>query len=133
MSLNTSIYIDSDVVLDAKTECLRCILDSAVIEVEVEVDFDYSGGCSGSYESPPESPSADYTNIYVTNISFDADTPLVEENIKVLMTKEQKEAIIYFATLEIENNWGSKYEQEAFDSLPDPDDYDPPDDDYDRY
>jgi hypothetical protein len=125
MLLHTSVYIDSNQSLDEKTKCLQSILDNASIEVEVEVDFDYEGGYSGNYENPPESPEFNYTDIYVNNISFDADTPQIEENIKVLMSNEQKEAIVYLATLIIERDWQSKYEQEAFDSLPEPDDYDP--------
>jgi hypothetical protein len=130
MFFHTSVHINYDCIpsLDEKTKCLQSILDNASIEVEVEVDFEYEGGHSGNYENPPESPEANYTDIYVKNISFDADTPQIEENIKVLISNEQKEAIVYLATLIIERDWQSKYEQEAFDSLPEPDDYA---DDYD--
>ena len=125
MSFCTSVYIDSDEMtsLDNRTECLRCILESADIEVEVEIDFDYTPGYSGNWENPPEDAVAEYTNINVTNMSFSAGDDLVEENIKVLITKEQKEAIRYLTELIIDRDWGKKYEQEAFDSLPEPDDY----------
>jgi hypothetical protein len=58
MSFTTTVYIDSDEKLSSKTECLRCILDTAAIYVEVEINFDYKAGYQGDYHNPPEAPES---------------------------------------------------------------------------
>jgi hypothetical protein len=126
------VHIDSSFIpsLNEKTKCLESILSLeslASIIVEVEVDFEYSVGCLGNYESPPEPPSADYRRITVTDISFDTDKQ-TEDNIKALMTNKQKEATTYLAESIIKDNWSETYEEEALISIPSADDYNPHDD-----
>jgi hypothetical protein len=122
-SFYTSVYVDSDEDLATDTECLRCILDVSDIEIELNIDFDWEHGDPGSYDNPPEVASADHTNIEVTNIDFFAGDSFVEESIKILITKQQKEAMKILAERIISRDWRAKYEDEAFKSLPSPDDY----------
>lgn len=120
MSFRTSIYITVDE-LDVGSECLRSILGSSDVELFLEIDFDYSGGYSGDYESPPESAEANWTNIFIEGMEFSGD--VIQENVEVLMLEEHKLAFQHLAESIIDRGWSKQYEQEAFDSLPEPDDY----------
>jgi hypothetical protein len=120
MSFRTSIYISVDD-LDAGSECLRSILESSEVELFLEIDFDYSGGYDGDYENPPESAEANWTSICIEGMKFSGD--VIQENVEVLMLEEHKLAFQHLAESIINRGWSKRYEQEAFDSIPGPDDY----------
>lgn len=118
MAFSTSVYINSNELksLDAETECLRCILNAADIVVEVRIDFNYSSG----YANPPRISNDTILKrssyVEIINISFKNEDRDIEENIKVLVTKDQKEAIGHLTKKIIYRDWNERYEKLAFES-----------------
>lgn len=124
-SFSTVVYIESDEIdnLNSKTECLRCILENADIEAVAKIDFDYDSGYQGSWEEPPRDAQAEYINIEHHDFKIHSVDKDAANAIRVLMTKEQREAVLYLVEYIIERDWDEVYEEQAFDSMPHPEDY----------
>lgn len=117
VTFDTSVYIENEDInkLPEKLNCLKCILEVSDIEVMVDIDAQIHPGCEGSWESPPEPADASLYGFSVQSYKFHSESDLCEDNIKFLMTKEQKDALVEFTGVLIEDRWDS-YEEQAFDS-----------------
>lgn len=117
MTFDSSVYIDKEDIskLPEKLNCLKCILEVSDIEVLVDIEAQIHPGCAGSYDSPSESAVASFYGFGVQGYKFHSESDLCEDNIKFLMTKEQKDSLVEFTNILIDNRW-SNYEEQAFDS-----------------
>lgn len=106
------VHITKDYDLPEKFQSLGPILENADLEVEVKISAEVDPGWEPSCRDPGGAAQATPTSYEILDIHISSEC---SEAIKVLMTKEQRQAIGELAEFIIDDKWDEDYEQQAFD------------------